>query len=253
MASSSSGNCIYVGTAGTHILVDSGISGKRLKAGLATIGLDPRDINAVLITHEHADHIKGLGVISRKYGIPVYTTRPTWKSILSSGLTGFIDENLFHEIVPDRDFTVNELVIHPFKTSHDAVQPVCYTFTKDKKKISVATDLGCYDSYIVEKLKGSNIIFIEANHDIEMLKKGSYPAYLKKRILSDRGHLSNGTSGRLVSEVMHDDLRYVILGHLSKENNLPEIAYGAVFEVMERSSAELLVSEKEDVSVIVTI
>jgi phosphoribosyl 1,2-cyclic phosphodiesterase len=259
IASSSSGNCIYVGTANTHLLIDSGISGKRLKAGLGLIGLDPSDIDGVLITHEHSDHIKGLGVVSRKYSIPIYTTELTWKKIISSGLTGTIDKTLFHPITPDCDFIINELIVHPFNTSHDAVQPVCYTFTKDKKKISVATDLGCYNSYIKEKLKDSNLLFIEANHDIEMLKTGSYPYYLKKRILSDKGHLSNEMSGKLITELFHENLQYVVLGHLSKENNRPDIAHKSVraelaaLDTICISEIKLIVSEKEEVTGMIEI
>ncbi len=258
IASSSSGNCIYVGTGSTHILIDSGISCKRVKTGLNTIGVEPASIDAILITHEHSDHIKGLGVVSRRYGIPIYATELTWKKVLASGTTGPIDESLFHKITPDIDFTIKELVIHPFNTSHDAVQPVCYTFIKGRKKIGVATDLGCYDRYIVEKLKDSNLLFIEANHDIEMLKNGRYPYYLKKRILSDTGHLSNEMSGKLVSEVMHSRLQYIILGHLSKENNLPEVAFAAVNAALSAApvnacNIELIVSEKESASPLIEI
>lgn len=264
IASSSSGNCIYVGTADTHILIDAGISGKKLKAGLEMININPFAIDGILITHEHSDHIKGLGVISRKYNIPIYTTGPTWSKIITSGLTGIIDESLFHKITPDSSFTINELVIHPFNTSHDAVQPVCYTFTKDRKKISVATDLGCYDSYITEKLKDSNVLFIEANHDIDMLKNGSYPHYLKKRILSDKGHLSNEMSGKLIVEVLHENLQYIVLGHLSRENNHPDKAresVGTILGLSRPGSAgtictgdiQLIVSEREEVTGIIEI
>jgi phosphoribosyl 1,2-cyclic phosphodiesterase len=259
IASSSSGNCIYIGTADTHILIDSGISGKRLKAGLEMIDIDPSQIDGILITHEHTDHIKGLGVAARKYSIPVYATELTWNKIITSGLTGVIDRGLFRKITPDIDFMINELVIHPFSTSHDAVQPVCFTFTKDKKKISVATDLGCYDSYITEKLKDSNILFIEANHDIEMLKNGSYPYYLKKRILSDKGHLSNEMSGRLVCELLHENLQYIVLGHLSKENNHPDKARESVRAELTApdticvSDIQLIVSEREDVTGLIEI
>lgn len=259
IASSSSGNCIYVGSDRTHILIDAGISCKRVKSGLESIDVDPGSIDALLITHEHSDHIRGLGVLSRKYNIPIYTTELTWRAALSSGTVGEIDKNLFRKIIPDMDFEINELAIHPFRTSHDAADPVCYTFTKNKKKISVATDLGCYNSYIAEKLKGSNVLFIEANHDIEMLKNGSYPFYLKKRILSDTGHLSNETSGRLLSELFHENLQYVILGHLSKENNRPEIADQTVRSFLELSGCisgtnlKLIVSEKESISPLVIV
>ncbi len=259
IASSSSGNCIYIGTANTHLLVDTGISGKRLKSGLEMIGLEPEDIDGILITHEHSDHIKGLGVISRKYNIPIYTTALTWSRIVSSSLIGEINKDLFHEVFPDIGFNINELAVHPFNTSHDAVQPVCYTFTKDKKKISVATDLGCYDSYITENLKNSNVLFIEANHDINMLKTGGYPFYLKQRILSDKGHLSNAMSGKLISELYHENLQYVVLGHLSKENNLPRLADESVraelitSETICISDIKLIVSERENLTGLITI
>lgn len=259
MASSSSGNCIYVGSSSTHILIDSGISGKRIKSGLEAIGIEPSDIDGIVITHEHSDHIKGLGVVSRKYRIPVFATEPAWKKIISSGLTGEIDRSLFNVIRPDCGFSINDLTVHPFATSHDAAQPVCYTFTNGEKKISVATDLGCYDSYITDKLEGSNVLFVEANHDIEMLKNGNYPYYLKKRILSDIGHLSNETSGKLISEVCHENLQYVILGHLSRENNHPEVAYRSVKSVLSASESKyaaeinLLVSAREEVSELITV
>lgn len=259
IASSSSGNCIYVGTDNTHILIDAGISGKRLKAGLEVISLAPDQVDGILITHEHSDHIKGLGVFSRKYKIPIYTTKLTQGKILSSGLTGIIDETLFREITPDKDFIINDMIIHPFNTSHDAVQPVCYTFKNNNKKISVVTDLGCYDSYITENLKDSNVLFVESNHDIDMLKKGNYPAYLKKRILSDKGHLSNEMSGSLITEVFNGNLKYVLLGHLSRENNQPQIAYKSVSTKLSGYKAEcipdieLIVSEREEITGLITI
>ncbi len=258
LASGSSGNCIYVGTDNTHVLIDAGISCKRMKAGLESIGVDPCCIDGILITHEHSDHIRGLGVVSRRYSMPIYTTGKTRSIILSSGTTGIIDENLFREITPDADFIIGDLVIHPFNTPHDAVEPVCYTFTGEGKKISVATDLGCYDEYIAGKISNSDILFIEANHDVEMLKNGSYPFYLKKRILGDAGHLSNEMSGKLISEVMHDELKYVILGHLSKENNRPDVAHASVLAVLDSCGPcagciEIMVSEREGVSPLIII
>lgn len=235
LASGSSGNAIYIGDGEVHLLVDIGISKKRIEEGLAKISIDANKINGILITHEHSDHIKGLGVFTRKYKVPIYSTLPTWKKILKDKSIGVLDTDLFCEIKPNQSIFVKGIEIHPFSTSHDAADPVCYTFTKDNKKISVATDLGCYDDYILENLSGSNVLFIEANHDIRMLEVGGYPYFLKQRILSDTGHLCNEVSGKLVSEVMNHGLSHVILGHLSKDNNMPEIAYESVrLELAER-------------------
>ncbi len=228
LASGSSGNCIYVGDETTHLLIDVGVSGKRVEQGLLDIGVNPHELNGILITHEHSDHIKGLGVMARRYKTPIFATKTTWRELLKTSSLGKIDEGLFREVTPDYGFSLNEISINPFRTSHDAIDPVCYTFTKKDKKISVVTDLGCYDNYIKEQLKDSNILFIEANHDIKMLEVGSYPYFLKQRILSDLGHLSNEATGRLISELLHKDLKYVVLGHLSKENNFPDLAYESV-------------------------
>jgi phosphoribosyl 1,2-cyclic phosphodiesterase len=246
LASSSSGNCIYIGNDNTHLLIDVGISGKKITEGLLALNVLPNMLNGILITHEHSDHIKSLGIMARKYGIPIYATQNTWNEIIGSCNIGKINLSLHREIKPDESFEINDILIHPFRTSHDAVDPVCYTFTQNNKKISVATDLGCYNEYIKEKLMNSHVLFIEANHDIKMLEVGKYPYFLKQRILSDYGHLSNEMSGRLISELLHKDLKHVVLGHLSKENNYPELAYESVkLEIHEQNgkySSEILVT-----------
>jgi phosphoribosyl 1,2-cyclic phosphodiesterase len=228
IASGSSGNCIYVGSDATHLLVDIGISGKKAEGGLHELELTGRDIDGILITHEHADHIQGLGVISRKYGIPIYATAGTIDAVKSCGTLGRIDNGLFHEIEEDRKFTIKDLVINPMRISHDAAQPVGYRISYGEKKVAICTDLGTYNDYTVECLKGMDALLLEANHDVNMLQVGPYPYYLKQRILGDRGHLSNENSGRLLCRVLHDNLKTVFLGHLSKENNLPELAYESV-------------------------
>ncbi|QUI23448.1 MBL fold metallo-hydrolase [Vallitalea pronyensis] len=232
IASGSSGNCIYVGTDQVNILVDSGISGKRVALGLGEIGVDPTRLDGIFITHEHSDHIKGVGVLARKYKIPIYATKKTQQAVLNYRQIGKMEHAHFIEIRPDENVTLKDMVIHPFRSFHDAIDPVCYTFLHDGKKISVATDLGCYDEYIVSKLVDSNVLFIEANHDVKMLEVGGYPYFLKKRILSDVGHLSNELSGHLISSLYHQNLSHVILGHLSQENNFPELAYEAVRAVL---------------------
>lgn len=228
IASGSSGNCIYVGSDATHLLVDIGISGKRAESGLSELELTGRDIDGILITHEHADHVQGLGVISRKYGIPIYATPGTIKAIKECGSMGKMDEALFHEIKEDKKFIIKDLTINPMRISHDAAQPVGYRISYGEKKVAVCTDLGTYNDYTVECLKGMDALLLEANHDVNMLQVGPYPYYLKQRILGDRGHLSNENSGRLLCRVLHDKLKAVVLGHLSKENNLPELAFESV-------------------------
>lgn len=228
IASGSSGNCIYTGTEATHVLVDVGISGRKVEAGLHSLGLNGHDVDGILVTHEHSDHISGLGVLCRRYRIPVYATPGTLGAIRACRSLGEIPEELFHEIEADESFTIKDLTVRPMSISHDAAEPVAYRFSYGKKKAAVCTDLGVYNDYTVECLKGMDVLLLEANHDVHMLQVGSYPYHLKQRILGNRGHLSNENSGRLLSRVLHDDLKKVVLGHLSQENNLPELAYEAV-------------------------
>ena len=228
IASGSSGNCIFVGTEQTSVLIDAGISGKRVAAGLHEIDRDPKEIDAILVTHEHSDHIRGLGVLSRKYGIPVYSSEGTIHTMLESQMLGKVDESLFHEITPDEPFAIGDLNVSPFRVSHDAAEPVAYRFFAGDKSVAVATDLGYYDDYIVEHLKGLDAVLIESNHDINMLQVGSYPYYLKQRILGRKGHLSNENAGRLLGEILHDKMSAVMLGHLSKENNYEALALATV-------------------------
>lgn len=228
IASGSSGNCIYVGSDTTHLLIDAGISGKRTELGLNGLGLSLRDIDGIMITHEHIDHIGGLGVLARKHSIPIYTTRGTKKAILNTKSVGKIDESLFSDIEPDETFRIKDIDLNPMRTSHDAAEPVAYRFSHENKKGAVVTDLGTYNDYTVECLQGLDVLLLEANHDINMLQVGPYPYYLKQRILGERGHLSNELSGRLLSRILHDRMQTVVLGHLSQENNLAELAYETV-------------------------
>ncbi len=228
IASGSSGNCIYVGSEATHLLVDVGISGKRTESGLQELGLTGRDIDGILITHEHADHINGLGVFARKYEVPIYATAGTLKAMKNCSSLGGIDGSLFREVREDQKFIIKDLTVNPMHISHDAAQPVGYRIAYGSRKVAVCTDLGAYNDYTVECLKGMDALLLEANHDVNMLQVGPYPYYLKQRILGDRGHLSNENSGRLLCRILHDGLRTVFLGHLSKENNLPELAFESV-------------------------
>lgn len=228
IASGSSGNCICVGTDACHLLVDAGISGKRIEAGLNAIDLKTEEMQGILITHEHGDHIAGLGVLARRYGLPLYATAGTIAAVKRTASVGKIDETLFREVHAGKKFEVGDMTVEPIAISHDAAEPVAYKMTQPGKSMAVMTDLGKYDDNIVEKLRNLDVLLLEANHDVHMLQVGSYPYPLKQRILGERGHLSNELSGRLLGEVLHDHFKTVVLGHLSKENNYAELAYETV-------------------------
>lgn len=228
IASGSSGNCIFAGSDTTSLLIDTGISGKRVGQGLKEIGRSPQELDGILVTHEHSDHISGLGVISRRYGLPIYATKGTLEAIASCKSLGKISGSLFREITPQQDFVIGDITITPIPISHDAAQPTAYLLRRAQKSMAVITDLGTYDDALVRQLQRLDVLFLEANHDIHMLQAGRYPYYLKQRILGDRGHLSNEASGRLLNELLHDSFKAVMLGHLSKENNYESLAYETV-------------------------
>lgn len=228
IASGSSGNCIYVGSDATNLLIDTGISGKKVEFGLNSLDLTTKDLNGIFVTHEHSDHIKGLGVIARKCGVPIYATSGTIRAMKESGSLGKLPEGIFHEIQGDSDYQVGDLTIHPFHISHDAAEPVGYRIHQGEHSVGIATDMGVYDEYIVDNLKGLDALLLEANHDVNMLQVGSYPYYLKRRIMGERGHLSNETAGKLLCRLLHDGMKDILLGHLSKENNYEALAYETV-------------------------
>jgi phosphoribosyl 1,2-cyclic phosphodiesterase len=259
-ASGSSGNCIYVGSETTHILIDAGISGKRTEEGLHKLAVSGKDIDAIIVTHEHSDHIGGLGVMARRYEIPIYATAGTLKHILAQDYLGEIDPELYHVIKADEKVVIKDLVCNPFKTSHDAAEPVAYRISYGNTKLAIITDLGCYDENTIEALQGLNALLLEANHDVNMLQVGSYPYFLKQRILSDRGHLSNEMAGRLLSSLLHSQLKTVLLGHLSQENNFPELAYETVRVELNMADNEfhaddfpLLVASRTEISPVVEV
>lgn len=228
IASGSSGNCIMIGTGDCHIMIDAGISGKRIEEGLNALGHKTSEMKGILVTHEHVDHISGLGVVARRYGLPIYATKGTMEAVFQTKSVGKIDESLFHMIRPDETFMIGELEIEPVRISHDAADPVAYIVRNQDKSAAVITDLGKYDNYIIDKLQGVNVLLLEANHDVNMLQMGPYPYPLKQRILGDKGHLSNELCGQLLGKVLHDKFKAVLLGHLSKENNYAELAYETV-------------------------
>lgn len=228
LGSGSSGNCIYVGNDKAHFLIDAGFSLKKTREGLSMLGIDPEKIQAVFVTHEHNDHISGLGVFLRKHPVPVFATGKTIDQILSCGKLGKINEKLFHSVRPDQPFTFQDVQVEASTIYHDAADPVCYTFTDQESKVAAATDLGTFDDYLVDKLKGCESLLVESNHDLNMLMAGPYPYPLKRRIMSNTGHLSNERAGQLLSKIIGDKCRHIYLGHLSKENNYSPLAFEAV-------------------------
>lgn len=260
IASGSSGNCIYVGSDNTHLLVDTGISKKKIDAGLKELDIKGEELKGILITHEHSDHIQGLGVFSRKYEIPIYATPGTIAGIQNYGPLGKMPEGLLNPIHTDESFQLGDITVDPFRISHDANEPSGYRMNCGGKSVAVATDLGIYDDYIVEKLQKLDAVLLEANHDIHMLEVGSYPYYLKRRVMGDKGHLSNELSGRLLCDILHDNLKHIVLGHLSKENNYARLAYETVkLEVTlgdneyKGEDLDMAVAKRDMISAIITV
>lgn len=235
IASGSSGNCIYLGEEDGGILIDAGISRKRIVTGLERKGLSLDDIKAIFITHEHSDHISGLGPVLRKNPIPVYATADTVSAIWEKTNMNNISPELFHSIRPEEEIEAGEMLVRPFSISHDAVDPVCYTVERQGKRAAVATDMGCFDDTIIRVLGQCDSVLIEANHDINMLQVGPYPYSLKMRILGNKGHLSNTSCADLIKEILHKDLKHLVLGHLSRENNFPQLAYRTVLDELEKT------------------
>lgn len=228
IASGSSGNCIYIGSEKRNILIDAGIPMRRIEAGLAEAGLSAQDLDAVFVTHEHSDHISGLGSLIRKYDLPAYMTEGTHRAIVEKRLIGKVEEDFFRIVSPDYSYNLGDLDVEPFSVSHDAAQPVMYKVADAGSSAAVVTDLGEYDKGLVERLAGLDAVLLETNHDIRMLQTGPYPYYLKQRIMSSRGHLSNEAAAELLGEIYSDRLKKVILGHISKTNNYDELAYETI-------------------------
>ncbi len=223
--SGSKGNCILIESSEACVLIDAGYSCSRIAAEMKKIGRHMEDVEGILVTHEHSDHIAGVGVTSRKYDIPVYANAPTWQA-MSAKMGDLAKKNI--RVIDESDFYIKDMCVQPYEISHDAAQPFGYSLASGGKKISVMTDLGRVGSGILKYVDGSNIVLLESNHDIEMLKCGPYPYYLKRRILSTHGHLSNDDAGETALKLALSGVRGILLGHLSEKNNFYELAYQTV-------------------------
>ncbi len=222
LSSSSTGNCLLVESDESRILFDVGISMKKINTELDKIGLSLSDISAIFITHEHSDHCKSLETINKKYNIPIYTNLETWET-LNKTYTKIKDESK-NIIDINSKIKFNDISIKSFETNHDCSNSCGYTIEKDNKKISIATDLGTVTDSVYNSLKKSSFVFIESNYDTNMLDVGNYPYQLKKRIASNVGHLSNTQCSQTICKLYKDNTKKFMLGHLSKENNFPELA-----------------------------
>lgn len=227
--SGSSGNSLFVETENAKILVDAGMSCKKIEEALHSIDVDPFSIDGILVTHEHSDHVKGISTISKKFNIPVFATKETFEA-MPIHTDKLLSENI-NFFRPDEKFSIADLEITPFKIPHDAVNPCGFNISKGDSQISIATDIGHMSNYILKYLEGSNFILLESNYDTEVLKCCSYPFMLKSRIASETGHLSNTMAGKTISYLSkNSNLQTAMLGHLSKESNFPELAYQTVID-----------------------
>ena len=226
--SGSSGNCSFVGTDNINILIDCGESQKKIINALESIGTNINEINAIVVTHEHSDHVKTLGAISKKYNIPVYANEKTFNNMPEQ--TELIKEENRKIFNSDDHFEIGDLQIHPFHIPHDAAEPCGYNIYNENNKISIATDIGHMDNNILKKLEESKFLLLESNYEPEILKYAKYPYYLKRRISGPNGHLSNQVASDTIIKLLSTGVNNIMLGHLSKETNFPELAYKTVMD-----------------------
>lgn len=234
--SGSSGNSIFVASQNAKILVDVGMPGKSIESALKHINEDPKHIDGIFVTHEHSDHIKGAGIISRRYDIPIYANENTWKAMYNK--IGNVKENNVR-VIHNNSAEIKDMHIINYNISHDAAAPIGYAIYSGNKKACIATDLGYFSEEVKTMIKDADVILLESNHDVEMVKFGPYPYPLKRRILSDVGHLSNDACGKAIVEIMNDKQKHIILGHLSKTNNYPDLAYQTVVNILKENHIEI--------------
>ena len=250
-ASSSRGNCALLRSGGTAVLVDAGISCRRIRQRLSSLGLTPDDLSGILITHEHTDHIFGLPVFLKHHPMPLYATPGTGVALLRKN-PGF--RELLHTLPAGSDFTVGDLGIASFSTSHDAADSVGYRISDESRTAVIATDLGRVTSIVLDAVCGADLAVLEANHDEDWLRTGPYPLTLQNRILGDRGHLSNEAGAELAISLAAAGAETLLLAHLSPENNTPERAYQVVRHHLEQVHLHprLSVLPRDDCSELIT-
>ncbi len=254
--SGSSGNSLFVETSNTKILVDAGVSCKKIENALEDINVDPTSLNGILVTHEHIDHVQSLGTLSKKYDLPVFVNQETLDAMPKQ--KDKIAEKNVKLFKVTENFSIGDLEIKPFSIPHDAANPCGFNILKENKKISIATDIGHMTKNILNNLEESLFIMLEANYDPEILKCSSYPFNLKTRISGPTGHLSNELAGKTITYLLQSGLKNAMLGHLSKESNFPELAYQTVLDELlstnyDENNFKLSVASRDSHSKLITI
>ena len=253
--SGSSGNSLLVKTENTNILIDAGVSSKKIETALNSIDIDPNSLDGILITHEHSDHVQGLGTFAKKYDLPVFVNQKTLDAMPKQKEK--ISEKNINLIKIEEKFEIKDLKIKPFAIPHDAVNPCGFNIFKDNRKISIATDIGHMSNGIIKNLEDSLFILLEANYDPEVLMCSKYPYQLKTRIAGPTGHLSNEMAGKTISYLLKSGLKQAMLGHLSKECNFPELAYKTVIDELMPNFSEnnfkLSVAKRDESSPLISI
>ena len=231
LGSGSSGNALYIESGDTSVLVDVGLSAKETARRMTEAGLNPTRLNAIVVTHEHSDHIKGVRVMSKTAGVPVFISEATRAE---SQFPGGGDGIRFGEVIcSSQPFQVGSLDFHPFTIPHDGIDTFAFTVESERVKLGIVTDLGYITNLVAERLRGSHLVMIESNHDRDMLKVGPYPWPLKQRIASNTGHLSNDETARWLREDFDGRAQYIVLAHLSRQCNHPELARLSAIQALE--------------------
>ena len=242
--SGSSGNAVYMGTQRAHILVDAGVSAAAIERALKSVGVLVSELSGILITHEHTDHTQGVFTLCRKYGVPVYANRATFDGMGEKAQQ--FPAGLARVFETGQEFYVQDIAVRPFAIPHDAAEPVGYALHAKGKKACVMTDLGYVPRHLLDEVDAADVMLLESNHDVQLLEHGKYPAFLKRRILSRKGHLSNDSAGEAALQLAQRGVRRFYLGHLSKENNREDVALQTVCQALQQGG----VAPGQDVSVV---
>lgn len=255
-ASGSRGNCALVWHKNTYVLIDAGISMRRIVNSLKKLGIEPAQLSSVLVTHEHSDHINGLPMLRKHFSVPIYASGGTARAIERKGV---LPEGYISVFETGRAFCLGELEINSFETPHDTAESVGFTLSSENRKLAFTTDLGHVTSEVMRAVMGANTVVLESNHDIDMLKAGTYPYMIKARILGNRGHLSNDVGGKFASRLVAGGTERIMLAHLSRDNNTPKLAFSTVEErlreagIKNGADMELLIAPADEMSVLIDV